>query len=175
MTFESLTVLNDDVSLLSGSTRTQRTGSSLTRNERACWALGTVWHRTVCSLDLGGLGMIMKWHLGQVSTSHFTTVKYSLEAWVHLGENNWLPLIVRSINQTDYHEGIYWKAPESYSVATPIFNHLCCCAKSLQSHQTLWGCSLPGSSVQGILQARIFFRHACCAVLYLVAQSCPAV
>ena len=119
------------------------------RNERVCWALGTVWHRTVCSLNLGGLGMIMKWHLGQVSTSHFTTAKYSLEAWVHLGENNWLPLIVRSRNQTDYHEGIYWKAPESYSVATSIFNHLCCCAKSLQSRQTLWDCSLPGSSVHG--------------------------
>ena len=75
-----------------------------------------------------------------------------------MGENNWLPLIVRSRNQTDYHEGIYWKAPESYSVATSIFNHLCCCAKSLQSRQTLFepmNCSLPGSSVHGILQSRI--------------------
>ena len=142
------------------------------RKERACWALGTVWRRTVCPLDLGGLGMVMKWHLGQVSASHFTTAKYSLEAWVDLGENNWLPLIVRSRNQTDYYEGINWKAPESLSVATLIFNHLCI-VLSRFSHIRLWDCSLPGSSVHGILQARIFFSHVCCAVLsHSVMPSC---
>ena len=161
------------LSFLSGSTRTQRTGSSLMRKERACWALGTVWCRTVCPLDLGGLGMIMKWHLGQVSASHFTTAKYSLEAWVDLGENNWLPLIVRSRNQTDYYEGINWKAPESLSVATLIFNHLCI-VLSRFSHIRLFE-TVACQALLSMGFSRQGYFSVMCAVLCWVAQSCPAV
>ena len=43
-------------------------------------------------------------------------------------------------------------------MSKPIVLMCACMVKSLQSHPTLWGpkdCSLPGSSVHGILQARI--------------------
>ena len=48
-------------------------------------------------------------------------------------------------------------------VFIPLGRFVLCCAKSLQSCLTLCGpvdCSLPGSSVHGILQARILGCHA---------------
>ena len=51
------------------------------------------------------------------------------------------------------HRGIFYN--NEYLL---LYIHYLCCAKSLQSHLTLCNpmdCSLPGSSVQGILQARI--------------------
>ena len=55
--------------------------------------------------------------------------------------------------------GVYnWLSPALASTASQLSPHACMCAKSLQSYSTLCKtleCSLPGSSVRGILQARI--------------------
>ena len=84
----------------------------------------------------------------------FLETGYEL-AWSLSARDYKIPLFLSSSRVTTFPRYTFLLQKGFRSFWNPSFNHLCMCAESCLTLCDPMGCSLPGSSVHGIFQARI--------------------
>ena len=124
-------------------------------HERAFWSDGKIWKRGGADGWVTLKSQLLACDMNSVS--YCTVLNLSLHLWV--GHTSALVLQEPKITPV-YCQARFlaWNRHLVNGITLTRAFHVCVLAKSLQLCLTLWdpvGCSLPGSSVHGILQARI--------------------